>query len=80
MVFCQTAPKPDLMTSKTFQQVTGAEAGARLLFSLRTDSPHQPVWTRVPGLFRFAESAAGAAGFAVSNPGDCASLTDVSTW
>lgn len=32
---------------------------------------------RVPELLGFAESAAGAAGLAVFNPGDCASLTGV---
>lgn len=32
---------------------------------------------QVPELLGFAESAAGAAGLAVFNPGDCASLTGV---
>lgn len=31
----------------------------------------------VAGGFRFAESAVGSAGFAVSTPGNCASLTGV---
>lgn len=82
MFCCQTSPKSELSkeASKTRQQVTGAGTEARPANGPRGRSFAWASVDRVPELFQFAESAAGAVGLAVSNPGDCASLTGVSTW
>lgn len=56
--------------------MTRTGAGATRLSGLGRGGRRAGV-DRVPELLGFAESAAGAAGLAVFNPGDCASPTGV---
>lgn len=76
MFFCQTL-------SKQFYERRPIRPSSRCGSAVQPqDQPQERLFVSagvdaVPGVFRFAESAMGSAGFAVSNPGNCISLTGV---